>query len=123
MELYPENPSSQLNGDLLHYTYYSMDAYVEQGNKFSTIAARAMHEKGQKANALQLLLNPAFAFIKCYILKRGFLDGFNGYVIAKQSAYQTFLKYMKLRQFSRKPYSDAEAWTDPSTQSQVPRNA
>lgn len=123
MELYPENPTRLLPGDLLHYTYYSMDDYVQQGNKFSTIAARAMHEKGQKAGLLQLLVNPAIAFIKCYILKAGFLDGFNGYVIAKQSAYQTFLKYMKLAQYARKPFSDAEPWMDRSTQSQEPRNA
>jgi glycosyltransferase involved in cell wall biosynthesis len=123
MELYPENPDSQLRGDLLHYTYYSMDAYVQQGNKFSTIAARAMHEKGQRASAFQMVVNPTIAFIKCYFLKMGFLDGFNGYVIARQSAYQTFLKYMKLRQFSRKPFSDAEPWPDNATQSQEEINA
>jgi glycosyltransferase involved in cell wall biosynthesis len=123
MELFPGNTTIHLDGDLLHYTYHSMDAYVLQGNKFSTIAAKAMHKKGQGAGMLQLLINPAIAFIKCYFLKAGFLDGFNGYVIARQSAYQTFLKYMKLAQYAREPFSDAEPWKDNTAQSQEPRNA
>jgi glycosyltransferase involved in cell wall biosynthesis len=90
-----------LEGDILHYTYYTIDEHIQQGNKFSTIAARAYFEQGKRSNILKLLINPVWAFIFSFILKKGFLDGFNGYVISKQTANQTFLKYAKLLQLQR----------------------
>lgn len=93
--------AQHLEGDLLHYTYYSLDEFILQGNKFSSIAAQALHAQGRKAGWWQLLWNPFMAFLKSYFFKAGFLDGFSGYVIARQSANQTFLKYAKLRQLQR----------------------
>ena len=90
-----------LAGDILHYTYYTIDEHVQQGNKFSTIAAKAYFEQGKRSSILKLLVNPAWAFFSSYLLKKGFLDGFNGYVISKQTANQTFLKYAKLLQLQR----------------------
>jgi glycosyltransferase involved in cell wall biosynthesis len=89
---------AHLHGDLLHFTYYTIDEHVIQGNRFSTISAKAYFEQGKKSSILKLLLNPAWAFVSSYIIKRGFLDGFNGFVIAKQIANTTFLKYAKLLQ-------------------------
>jgi glycosyltransferase involved in cell wall biosynthesis len=90
-----------LDGDLLHYTYYSLEEYILQGNKFSTIAAKGMHAQGKRAGWWNLVWNPFMAFVKTYIFRLGFLDGFYGYVIARQSAYQTFLKYAKLRMLQK----------------------
>ena len=91
----------QLKGDLLHYPYYSLEEFVAQWNRFSTIAARAMHERGAKAHWWNLVWNPFVAFIKGYFIKGGFLDGMTGYVLARQSASNTFLKYAKLIQLGR----------------------
>lgn len=93
--------SENLRGDLLHYSILSIDEYVAKGNKYSTIAAKAMFDVGKRASLLNLLWNPFMAFMKTYVFRLGFLDGFHGYVIARQSAYQTFLKYAKLRQLGR----------------------
>jgi GTP:adenosylcobinamide-phosphate guanylyltransferase len=90
-----------LKGDILHYTYYTIDEHVLQGNKFSTISARAYFDQGKRSSIIKLLVNPAWAFFSSYIVKRGFLDGFNGFVISKQIANTTFLKYAKLLQLQR----------------------
>jgi glycosyltransferase involved in cell wall biosynthesis len=90
-----------LNGDLLHYTYYAIEEHVIQGNKFSTISAMSMLEKGRRARWHNIFLNPPIAFLHHYVIKAGFLDGFNGLVIAHQQAYQTFLKYAKLMKMER----------------------
>jgi glycosyltransferase involved in cell wall biosynthesis len=92
---------THLDGDILHYTYYTIDELVQQGNKFSTISAKAYFEQGKRSGILKLLVNPAWAFFSSYILKRGFLDGFNGFVISKQIAHITFLKYAKLLQLQK----------------------
>jgi glycosyltransferase involved in cell wall biosynthesis len=101
LELDKSSVVKHLSGDLLHYTYYSMDEYILQGNKFSSIAAKAMFEQGKKAGYLNLIWNPFISFMKNYFFRAGFLDGFNGYIIARQSASQTFLKYAKLIQLQR----------------------
>lgn len=90
-----------LKGDILHYTFNTMDDYVNQLNKFSSISARSMFEKGKRASLMNLLINPAVAFMKSYIINGGFRDGFNGYVIARQTANLTFLKYAKLLQIQK----------------------
>jgi glycosyltransferase involved in cell wall biosynthesis len=92
----------QLDGDLLHYTYYTIEEHVIQGNKFSTISAQRMLDRGRKAHLFNLLWNPLIAFLQHYVFKAGFLDGFYGLVIAHQQAYQTFLKYAKLMQLQKK---------------------
>ncbi len=86
-----------LHGDLLHYSFYTIDQHLDQINKFSTIKANGLFKKGRKNNYLIMTLNPFFKFFKSYILKLGFLDGYYGYVICRNSAYSTFLKYAKLR--------------------------
>jgi len=90
-----------LKGDLMHYTYYSLDEFILKTNQYSTMSAKALFEAGKKASILNLLWNPFFTFFKSYFLKAGFLDGFNGYIIARHSASQTFLKYAKLIQLQR----------------------
>lgn len=90
-----------LSGDLLHYTYHSLEEYIAQGNRFTTIAAKAMQAQGKRATWWNLVWNPFMAFVKSYFLRAGFLDGFHGYLIARQSASQTLFKYAKLRMLQK----------------------
>jgi len=87
---------SFLKGDLLHYTYASIEEHITQMNRFTSIQAEAMLTSGKKASIIKILVNPAVAFFSSYIVKRGFLDGRDGLLIAKANAFATFLKYMKL---------------------------
>jgi hypothetical protein len=86
-----------LRGNILHYSYYSINDHYRQVEYFTTIAANAYHRKGIRAPAYKLLVNPAAKFVDHFLLKRGFLDGRAGYLISKISAYATWLKYRKLR--------------------------
>ncbi|PWU01031.1 MAG: glycosyltransferase family 2 protein [Bacteroidetes bacterium] len=90
-----------LPGDILHYTYYTIEEHIAQMNKFTSIQAKAMYEQGKKSSVLKLIVNPAFAFVSGYLLKGGFLDGSKGLIIARTVAYQTFLKYAKLLQLNK----------------------
>ena len=87
-----------LKGDLLHYSYYSIKQHLEQLNTFSDIAAKSFFRIGKKASYFNILFNPGWRFIRDYIIKLGFLDGFYGLVICRNSAHETFLKYAKLKQ-------------------------
>lgn len=90
------NEPKLLHGDLLHYSYYSVEEHAAQANRFSSIAARSMYVNGKQPSLINVLFNPFFRFFKFYFLKRGFLDGFAGFTISSIAAYEVFLKYAKL---------------------------
>ncbi|HRH65234.1 MAG TPA: glycosyltransferase family 2 protein [Bacteroidia bacterium] len=99
----PVNPSNvaRIPGDILHYSYYSIEGHINQGNKFSEIGARAAFLEGKRASFLTLVWRPAFRFIRDFIFLGGFLDGYYGYLIARITAQVTFLKYAKLRELQK----------------------
>lgn len=89
--------AGQLKGDILHWTYQSYSEFKKKTEYFSTIAAQAYFDKGKKAPLYKIIWNPTWAFFKAYILRLGFLDGKNGFVISAQTGNITYLKYTKLR--------------------------
>lgn len=89
--------TGHIKGDILHYSYYSIEDHYKQVEYFTTIASKAYFEDGKKAPLYKLILNPTAKFIDHYLLHLGFLDGKAGFMISKISAYATYLKYKKLR--------------------------
>jgi len=90
-------PVGELSGDILHYSYYSISDHLKQVDYFTEISARVLFEQGRKASLARLIIAPGFRFFRDYVLKCGFLDGYNGFVVCKVSSYAVFLKYAKLR--------------------------
>lgn len=90
-----------INGDILHYSYYTLSDHIQQIDHFSDVAAQALYEKGVRSNLLKLILKPYVRFIKSYFLKGGFRDGYYGYLIARNSAFASFARYSKLRELQR----------------------
>jgi len=101
-ELYDKKASyGKLNGDLLHYSYYSISEHIKQIEYFSEIAAKAEAAMGKNPSIIKLLVGPWLKFIKCYLIKRGFLDGYTGYIISRLTAQATFIKYIKTRRYAQ----------------------
>lgn len=90
-----------VKGDLLHYTYHTISEHVNTINSFSSIEAKARFEKGKHTNLLRMIFKPIFKFINMYILKFGFLDGYYGYLICKNSAHYAFLREIKLKELEK----------------------
>jgi glycosyltransferase involved in cell wall biosynthesis len=87
-----------IQGDLLHYSYNSIDQHLDQIKKFTTIMAQVQLGKGKRPGIVKLIANPLWCFFNQYFLRRGFLDGFYGLVICFLSATANFVKYAKTRQ-------------------------
>ncbi|WP_172280859.1 glycosyltransferase family 2 protein [Chryseobacterium sp. LAM-KRS1] len=96
--LISDKKAGNLDGRLDHYTYRSIHCHVSKINKYSDMMAEKMFEKGKRIKRFKVIVSPVFEFIKVFIFKFGFLDGFAGYYIAKTMSYYTFLKYIKLRE-------------------------
>ena len=91
----------KLKGDLLHYSYHSVSDHVKRTDKYSTLGASELFEKGKRASLFKLLFNPWLKFNRMYFLRLGFLDGMAGFTIALITAYGTFLKYIKLHYLAK----------------------
>ncbi len=87
---------AMLKGNLLHYTYYSIHEHVLQSDRYSTLAAEELYRKGASQALPWMIVKPCSRFIRDYLFRLGFLDGFHGFIIARITAYAVMLKYAKL---------------------------
>lgn len=90
-----------LKGNLLHYSFNSVEDLKRQIELFTNISSKAAFENGNHSGYLHRMVKPAFKFVKSLLLKRGFLDGKAGWEIALHSARYTYLKYTKLHRLQR----------------------
>ncbi len=77
----------RLKSNMIHHAYDTIESFINKQNRYSTL--------GAKPNRLKAVINPWWTFIRMYILKRGFLDGWQGYITARLYAQYTFWKYIK----------------------------
>lgn len=96
-ELQAGSTIKHLKGDILHYSYYTLEDHYKQVEYFTSILAKAQYQKGKKAPVFILYMSPVVKFVKDYFFRLGFLDGKAGYTVCYISAKATFIKYKKLR--------------------------
>jgi hypothetical protein len=99
----------RLPGALEHYSYRDLADQVGRIQDFSRIQARALYEAGRRARVSDWLLRPPGRFLRGYLLKQGFRDGFAGFAIAAASAFHVFLKYATLWELERASGDPGEA--------------
>jgi len=76
-----------LKNHMKHLAYESIEEFITKQNRYSSI--------GAKPNKLKALISPFWTFFKLYFIKLGFLEGWNGFIIAKLYSEYTFWKYIK----------------------------
>jgi glycosyltransferase involved in cell wall biosynthesis len=96
-----EGRTERLHGALEHHSYRDLADQVERIQCYSREASQALHAAGHRARWHDLVVRPPARFLRAYLLKRGFLDGMPGFVIATATAFHVFLKYAKLWELER----------------------
>lgn len=86
--------AEKLAGDVYHYTYADYEQHLTKGIRYAHLGAQSLCSRGKKIHLYMLLLNPLWSFIKHYVVKCGFLDGFQGFVISVTSMHHNFYKYL-----------------------------
>ncbi|WP_038175400.1 glycosyltransferase family 2 protein [Vibrio pacinii] len=87
---------AELDGDILHYSYQNLNHYLVKSAGYAKAWADQRQARGKKASLSQGMVHALGCFLKMYLLKRGFLDGKQGFLIAVLSAHSTFVKYADL---------------------------
>lgn len=95
----------RVRAELLHYSFPTVEDNVRKIPTFAAAFAEERQAKGIGFQWRDLLFRPLWRFVRGYILRLGFLDGFPGFYIAVVTALATFVRYAKLyeRQFGKQP--------------------
>lgn len=98
----------ELKSYFRHYSYDSINEFIQKMQHYSDLFAE---DKAGKVSSspCKAALHGFWTFFKSYILKRGFLDGYDGYLISSYNAHTAFYKYMKLYERNLKLQPSQEA--------------
>ncbi len=81
------NKMGHLKQTMIHFAYDTVEEFIAKQNRYSTL--------GAKRNRLKAIVSPLWTFVRIYLLKLGFLDGWHGFIIAKLYSQYAFWKYIK----------------------------
>ncbi|MEI2417707.1 glycosyltransferase family 2 protein [Orrella sp. JC864] len=90
-----------LRHHLLHFPYPDLESLIAKANRYSTDAAAMMYARGKRCGPLGMLGHGIWTFIRIYFLRRGFLDGRQGLVLALFAASGSIFRYAKLMLFEQ----------------------
>jgi glycosyltransferase involved in cell wall biosynthesis len=88
-------PVGKLHGELLHYSMESLDHLLQKTIRYANEFAETCRQENRRITLVQLLVRPPWRFLRGYVFKLGFLDGWRGLTIAWLAAFYTFLRYFK----------------------------
>ncbi|UCG62697.1 MAG: glycosyltransferase family 2 protein [Candidatus Zixiibacteriota bacterium] len=90
-----------LESELLHYSYPTLEDYFRKFNWYTTLGAEEAYKKGVRAGWFDIVIKPILSFISHYVLRQGFRDGLEGFMVSALSAVAVLAKYGKLREIHR----------------------
>jgi len=90
-----------LQSKIKHYSYGSYSELLQKADRYSSLAAQEKFAQGLDCSTWSPLGHALAAFIRLFVLKRGFLDGIEGAAIAYTTALASFMKYAKLQELHR----------------------
>jgi hypothetical protein len=86
----------KLHKPLMHEAISDLDQMIGKMNLYSTASARSLHARGRRASIWTALLHGGWAFFRTYVLRAGFLDGREGFILAVANAEGSYYRYVKL---------------------------
>jgi glycosyltransferase involved in cell wall biosynthesis len=88
----------KLRSNLLHYSNDSINRQIEKIIPFSDEFMRQHLARNNGPSLFDLGIRPAWRFLRAYIFRGGFLDGWPGYYIAWLNAFSTVTRYAKIKE-------------------------
>ena len=97
-----DGPTGRLEGHLLHDTMPTLDHALAKMNRYSSGRAADLAAAGKRGGLTRGIAHAAWAFLRSYVLKRGFLDGRAGFILAAYIAEATYYRYLKMAELARR---------------------
>jgi len=99
-------PVGELRQPLIHYANKDLAQTLDKVNHYSSAGANELFAQGKSASIAKALLRAAWAFLHGYILRGGFLDRGEGFIMAVSDFMNVFFKYAKLRELHKQKEKD-----------------
>ncbi len=97
----------KLKGDLYHYSYKSLKHHIQKTVYFAEETSKLMYKNRKKFRFYNLIINPFIYFVKFFIIQKGFLDGYRGFIASIIGAFYGFLKYALLfEKYQKEKYGE-----------------
>jgi len=115
-KLQVDGPVGKLRADLWHFTAETIDVHIAKLSRYTDDFARHRLATGRPARHLEMFVRPAWRFFRSYVLRLGFLDGWQGCYVAWFTAFYTMARYAKLQEamLAAKARRPGEHATQPS---------
>ena len=97
-----EGATGELRGLLLHYAFDDLEEVLHKVNQYSSAGAQMMQRRGRQTSLTGAVLRGIWSFMRTYVLRGGFLDGREGFMLAVSNAEGTYYRYLKLMLLNRK---------------------
>ncbi|MBI1175185.1 MAG: glycosyltransferase [Sideroxydans sp.] len=92
----------RLHGELLHYAFDDLEEVLRKVNQYSSAGAQKLHQQGRTTSLAGAVLRGWWSFVRTYVLRGGFLDGREGFMLAVSNAEGTYYRYLKLMLLNKK---------------------
>jgi len=93
-----EGQTRKLRGNLLHYPMKSINHQIAKTVEYADFFVKNRSPGDRRVTMADLAIRPAWRFLRAYIFKLGFLDGWQGFSIAWLTSFYTFLRYARVRE-------------------------
>lgn len=98
--------TGKLKQPLTHNSIQNLEQLLSKMNHYTSAGASMMNEKGITSSLSKALLRAAWAFVRTYIIKLGFLDGKYGVMLAISTAESTYYRHIKLMLLNKESQND-----------------
>lgn len=97
-----DSKTERLNSLLLHYAFENLEEVLHKTNQYSTAGAQMQYQRGRNSSLTGAVLRGLWSFVRTYVLRAGFLDGREGFILAVSNAEGTYYRYLKLMLLNKK---------------------
>ena len=91
----------RLREPLMHEAIRNIEQMLAKMDGYSSASAHSRFQQGRRASLATALLHGFWAFFKTYVLRLGFLDGREGFILAIANAEGSYYRYVKLMMLAR----------------------
>ncbi len=95
------HPVVAAQSPIQHYSYANYSELIQKADRYSSLAAQQLFEQDRHCSNWAPLIHATSAFIRLFLLKKGFMDGIEGAAIAYTTALASFMKYAKLQELQK----------------------
>jgi glycosyltransferase involved in cell wall biosynthesis len=121
VEMNTDSKVGELSSDIHHFGVESAAEHHKMiGERYAPLGARHMFDDGKTTSPLRVAAAGPLAFLRSYVFKLGFLDGFPGFCIARFAAYHAYLKHLLLFEMQESRTSEV---AHPVTTNEVPETS